>query len=78
VTGDELDARGRGKVFFSSPQSQDRLWGTPSGKSIRLLPAFLDKIKIDENKHYLEFCIQFLRLSCNVLSQSKFTRSKTS
>jgi hypothetical protein len=28
--------------------------------------------------HVLEFCIQVLRLSCNVLSQSKFTRSKTS
>jgi hypothetical protein len=28
--------------------------------------------------HVLEFCIQVLRLSCNVLSQSKFIRSKTS
>jgi hypothetical protein len=28
--------------------------------------------------HVLEFCIQVLRLSCSVLSQSKFIRSKTS
>jgi hypothetical protein len=61
-----LDGQGMRKKFFS-PQSQDRFWVTHNGKSTRLIPGVLGKIKIDENKQALILSPESVRFLLGLL-----------